>query len=162
MQKLLRRACHAVNLAKERGVRPKPPLIKLFHRSYNRILKEGIAFHEAQPPLVRALAHGERKRRGRQRRRTGHNLMLRLSTRKEDVLRFLSNPDVPFTNNQAEQDGRMMKVKQKISGGFRSEEGAITFVTIRSVISTAKKQGWSVLETLCADPAALIRSLRAI
>jgi transposase len=162
MQKLLRRACHAVNLAKERGVRPKPPLIKLFHRSYNRILKEGIAFHEAQPPLVRALAHGERKRRGRQRRRTGHNLLLRLSTRKEDVLCFLSNPDVPFTNNQAEQDGRMMKVKQKISGGFRSEEGAITFVTIRSVISTAKKQGWSVLETLCADPAALIRSLRAI
>jgi transposase len=88
--------------------------------------------------------------------------LLRLSTRKEDVLRFLSNPDVPFTNNQAEQDGRMMKVKQKISGGFRSEEGAITFATIRSVISTAKKQGWSVLETISADPAALIRSLRAI
>jgi transposase len=162
MQELLRRACHAVNLARERGVRLKPPLIELFRRSYDRILKEGIAFHEAQPPLVRAPAHGERKRRGRQRRRTGHNLLLRLSTRKEDVLRFLTDPDVPFTNNQAEQDGRMMKVKQKISGGFRSEEGAITFVTNRSVISTAKKQGWSVLETLSADPAALIRSLRTV
>jgi transposase len=162
MQRLLRRACHAINLAKERGVPLKPPLIELLHRSYDRILKEGFAFHETQPPLVRAPAHGERKRRGRQRRRTGHNLLLRLSIRKEDVLRFLTNPHVPFTNNQAEQDGRMMKVKQKISGGFRSEEGAHTFVTIRSVISTAKKQGWSVLETLSADPAALIRSLRAV
>jgi transposase len=56
---------------------------------------------------------------GRQRRRTGHNLLLRLSACKEDVLPFLTDPDVPFTNNQAEQDGRMMKVKQKISGGFR-------------------------------------------
>jgi transposase len=87
---------------------------------------------------------------------------LRLSTRKEDVLRFLSDPDVPFTNNQAEQDGRMMKVKQKISGGFRSEEGANTFVTIRSAISTAKKQGWNVLDTLTTDPRALIQSLRVI
>jgi transposase len=160
MQRLLRRACHAVNLARERGVRLKPPLIELFHRSYDCILKEGVAFHEDQPPFVRALAQGERKRRGRQRRRTGHNLLIRLSTRKEDVLRFLTDPDVPFTNNQAEQDGRMMKVKQKISGGFRSEEGANTFVTIRSVISTAKKQGWSVLETLTADPGTLIQSLR--
>jgi transposase len=157
MQSLLRRACHAVNLARERGVWLKPPLSDLFQQSYERILKEGIAFHETQPPLERA---GERKRRGRKRRRTGHNLLLRLSTRKEDVLRFLTDPDVPFTNNQAERDGRMMKVKQKISGGFRSEEGANTFVTMRSVISTAKKQGWNVLETLSADPRALIPSLR--
>ena len=159
MQKLLRRACHAVNLAKERGERLKPPLIALLQRSYDRILQEGLAFHEAQPPLVRA---GEHKRRGRQRRRVGHNLLLRLSERREDVLRFLTDADVPFTNNQAERDGRMMKVKQKISGGFRSEEGANIFVTIRSVISTAKKQGWNVLETLSADPTALIQSLRAI
>jgi transposase len=160
MQRLLRRACHAVNLARERGVQLKPPLIELFHRSYDRILKEGFAFHEDQPPLVRPPTQGERKRRGRQRRRTGHNLLLRLSARKEDVLRFLVDPDVPFTNNQAERDARMMKVKQKISGGFRSDEGANTFVTIRSVISTAKKQGWSVLQTLTADPRALIQSLR--
>jgi transposase len=160
MQRLLRRACHAVNLARERGVPLNPTLIELFRRRYDGILKEGIAFHEGQPALVRATAEGHRKRRGRQRRRTGHNLLLRLSTRKEDVLRFLSDPDVPFTNNQAEQDGRMMKVKQKISGGFRSEDGANTFVVNRTVISTAKKQGWNVLQTLTQDPSTLIQSLR--
>src|SRR6516165_4135103 len=162
MQRLLRRACYAVNLARERDVRLKPPLIELLRRSYDRILKEGFAFHEGQPAIVSGPAPGKPKRRGRQLRRTGHNLLLRLSTRKEDVLRFLTDADVPFTNNQAERDGRMMKVKQKISGGFRSEEGANIFVTIRSVISTAKKQDWNVLETLSADPRALIQSLRVI
>ena len=62
--------------------------------------------------------------RGRPPRRVGHNLLLRLSTRKADVLRFLTDPSVPFTNNLAERDGRMMKLRQKISGGFRSEQGA--------------------------------------
>jgi transposase len=76
------------------------------------------------------------------------------------VLRFLADPDVPFSNNQAEQDGRMMKVKQKISGGFRSDDGANTFVINRTVISTAKKQGWNVLQTLTQDPKSLIQSLR--
>src|SRR5215470_3380299 len=160
MQRLLRRACHAVNLAREGGMPLNPRLIELLHRRYDAILKEGIAFHESLPSFVRATAEGQRKRRGRPRRRTGHNLLLRLSTRKEDVLRFLTDPDVPFTNNQAEQDGRMMKVKQKISGGFRSEDGANTFVVNRTVISTAKKQGWNVLQTLTQDPSTLIQSLR--
>ena len=77
-----------------------------------------------------------------------------------DALRFLADPNVPFTNNQAEQDGRMMKVKQKISGGFRTDDGANTFVINRTVISTAKKQGWNVLQTLTQDPGALIKSLK--
>jgi transposase len=59
--------------------------------SGDRILKEGLAFHEAQPALAPTKG---RKRRGRQRRRTGHNLLLRLTTRKENVLRFLADPDV--------------------------------------------------------------------
>ena len=79
---------------------------------------------------------------------TTHHLLLRLSTRKDDVLRFLDDPAVPFTNNQAERDGRMMKVRQKISGGFRSQEGARDFAVIRSLISTARKQGWNVIHAL--------------
>ena len=102
---------------------------------------------------------GGGKRRGRAPRRTGHNLLLRLAIRKEDVLRFLHDPAVPFTNNQAERDGRMMKLRQKISGGFRSFEGAIDFALIRSFISTAKKQGWSIIDALSRDPSLLAKSL---
>jgi len=54
----------------------------------------------------------------------GHNLLLRLHDRKADVLRFTADLDVPFTNNQAEQDIRMMKLRMKISGGFRTVVGA--------------------------------------
>lgn len=76
------------------------------------------------------------------------------------MLRFLSDPAVPFTNNQAERDGRMMKLRQKISGGFRSEDGAAEFGLIRSLLSTAKKQGWDMLGTLTANPLSLIVDLR--
>ena len=119
-----------------------------------------MAFHEAQSPLEPATTQdGRPKKRGRKRRRTGHNLLLRLATRKEDVLRFVSNLKVPFTNNEAERDGRMMKVKQKISGGFRSLEGAMDFAIIRSAIATALKQGWNVIEVLGQDSKTLIAKL---
>jgi transposase len=157
MQLLLRRACHAANLAKERGVALKPRLIAYFERSYDAIVAEGLNFHETQPPLE---ARGGEKRRGRAPRRTGHNLLLRFLARREDTLRFLQDPTVPFTNNEAERDGRMMKLRQKISGGLRSLDGAIQFATIRSFISTGKKQGWKIIDALPADPQALEKSLR--
>jgi transposase len=158
MQRLLRRACHASNLAREQGVALKPGLIALFERCYDTILADGLAFHDAQPPLARTVGTG--RRRGRPPRRVGHNLLLRLSIRKADVLRFLTDPLVPFSNNLAERDGRMMKLRQKISGGFRSMEGAMEFAVIRSLLSTARKQGWNILQTLNANPDRLIADLR--
>ena len=160
MQRLLRRACHAANLARERGVPLKPRLIECFERCYDAILAEGLGFHAAQVPLARAAMKGAGKRRGRAPRRTGHNLLLRLAKHKEDTLRFLRDPTVPFTNNQAERDGRMMKLRQKISGGFRSFEGAMDFAVIRSFFSTAKKQGWNIIDALTSEPSNLAKSLR--
>ena len=113
MQRLLRRPSHATNLAREQGIPLKPGLIALIDRCYDSILTEGLLFHEAQPVLAKT------GRRGRQPRRVGHNFLLRLSTRKPDVLRFLTDPAVPFTNNLTEQDGRMMKLRQKIVRGAK-------------------------------------------
>jgi transposase len=154
MQRLLVRACHATNLAREQAAPLTPALIALLDRGYDAIVAEGLAFHQAQPALVKA------RRRGRPPRRVGHNLLLRLSTRKHDVLRFLTDPSVPFTNNLAERDARMMKLRQKISSGFRSEDGAKDFAVIRSVLSTARKQGWNMLRTLTSTPARLITDIR--
>jgi transposase len=158
MQRLLRRACHAANLARAQGKPLSPALVALIERCYDRIIQEGLAFHQAQPELLRN-AH-KPGGRGRKPRRVGHNLLLRLHTRKTDVLRFLSDLDVPFTNNLAERDGRMMKLRQKISGGFRSQDGADDFAIIRSILSTAKKQGWDVLTTIRQSPESLLPNLQ--
>jgi transposase len=156
MQRLLRRACHASNLAREQGVTLSPRFIALIERCYDAVLTEGFACHDAQPALISTA----RKRRGRVPRRAGHNLLRRLHGRKLDVLRFLSDPTVPFTNNLAEQDGRMMKLRQKISGGFRSVDGAEDFAVIRSLLSTARKQGWDILQALVTPPGRLIAELQ--
>lgn len=75
-------------------------------------------------------------------------LINRLEQKREEVLRFMSSKEVPFDNNGSERDLRMVKLQQKISGCFRSPEGADTFCRIRSYISTARKQGHSLLIAL--------------
>jgi len=130
------------------------PVLRGVLKRYNAIVKRGFAFHREQKPLAR-----QPGARGRAPHRPGYNLLMRLHKFKRDVLRFLYNFAVPFTNNQAEQDLRMMKVKMKISGGFRTMAGARTFARLRAVISTARKQGWNILQTLLAEPAQIIQNL---
>lgn len=87
-------------------------------------------------------------KQGRQPRRTGHNLLLRLLHYKQDVLRFLHDPEVSFTNNDAERELRMMKCKQKISGSFRTHQGAAQFARIRGFVSTMRKQGLNIISSI--------------
>jgi len=124
--------------------------------AYDAALVMGFDLHEGQAPLVRRPGA-----RGRPPRRTGHNLLLRLRDCKDDVLRFISDFDVPFTNNQAEQDIRMMKLRMKISGGFRTLAGAEIFATMRSVISTVRKHGINILRALTMPTRDLVDLLSA-
>jgi transposase len=145
--------CYAGPVMRSLSPRPRgePPLksrlIERFQRRHDAIAAAGSAFHEALPPLP------PRGKRGRPRRRTGHNLLLRLTQRRDDVLQFLTDPRVPFTSNLAEQAARMMKVRPKISGGFRAEPSARDFAVIPlRAIATAKKQGWNVIHSLTPSP----------
>jgi transposase len=153
MRSLLRRLCHVVNLAQEKIGALRPATIGTAERIYDRIVREGIARHETRPPLPRDI------KRGRIRRRTGHNLLLRLKQHRQAVLLFLHNPAVPFTNNEAERDARMMKLRQKISGCFRTPEGAENFACLRTLIGTARKRQWPILDTLARHPDSLIGRL---
>jgi transposase len=103
-----------------------------FEQCYDWILKRG---ERANPPPVRQAGQ-----RGRLKQSPARNLLDRLSAHKDKV--------VPFDNNLAERDIRLVKVQQKVSGGFRSSDGANTFCQVRSYISTARKNGQHVLDVL--------------
>ncbi|MNG05343.1 Transposase IS66 family protein [compost metagenome] len=85
------------------------------------------------------------------------NLAVRLAKYKPVILRFLSDAAIPFDNNQAERDLRMVKVKQKVSGCFRTLEGAQQFARMRSVISTLMKQKLAVLPALVSSLSGQLR-----
>ena len=89
-----------------------------------------------------------KKKQGKTARSKARNLLERLRNFENDVFRFMDNKDVPFSNNQAENDLRMTKVHQKISGCFRSMDGAKIFCRIRSYLMTCRKQGVTASDAL--------------
>jgi transposase len=119
------------------------PEAEAFRERYRQLLKQ--AQIECPPPHESQRKKGQR---GRLKRSKSRNLLERLIQFEDDVLRFMVELDVPFTNNQAERDLRMSKVQQKISGCFRSDLGAKMSCRIRSYLSTCQKNGVSSEEAL--------------
>jgi transposase len=136
-----------VDRAKRRGHLELNPKLKQFLiRRYAAILTEGFEQDKSLETNNTELVVPPKK--GRKKQSKAKNLLDRLHQYETEALRFLSDFQVPFDNNQAERDIRMVKLKQKISGTFRSTLGASLFFRIRSYLSSAKKQGHNMLEAL--------------
>ena len=145
----------AVNKAREAGAAAlAPDELKAFLERYWTAVRLGLAFHRELPKLTT-----KANARGRTKHRPGYNLLQRLKIFQTETLRFLTHFDVPFTNNLAEQDLRMMKVKMKISGSFRTLEGAQIFAILRSVLSTARKHACNILQIIAAPQDQIILTL---
>ena len=110
-----------------------------YRRRYRALVAAGWAAHPPPAPTGK---------RGRPRLGVAGSLVRRLDLYEEDVLRFATDFAVPFDNNQAERDIRMIRLQQKISGGWRSETGAAAYLTVRSYLSTARKHRRGALDVL--------------
>jgi transposase len=140
---LLCKANDAVSAAKGQGRTSLPKKeLESYSSSYNRILKQG---EKELPP-----SPARTGKRGRPKHHKVTNLYNRLVAHKEPTLAFMHDFDVPFTNNQRERDVRTAKIKQKVSGCFRSLAGAKIFARFHSYISSARKQGHTALTALAA------------
>jgi transposase len=115
-----------------------------YGRKYDQIISDG----EIECPLSEIPLVNGKKKRGRVKKSKSRNLLERLRDYKEDTLRFMRDPLVPFTNNAGENDLRMTKVQQKVSGCFRSMEGAKIFCRIRSYILTCQKHEVKITDAL--------------
>jgi len=108
-------------------------------KSYDTIVNTGFACNPPPEP---------REGRGRQKNSKQRNLLLRHRKYKEGILSFVINPEVPFTNNQAERDLRPVKTQQKVCGTFRSEQGARSYFRVHGFIVTLRKNGKDILKSL--------------
>ncbi len=137
---------HAVTEAKRRDQAQLTPAgLHAFVSCYEAIVTQGLA---ANPPP--AVIEPPVKRRGRVKQTPPKNLLDRLKVHQREVLAFMYDFQVPFDNNQAERDIRMVKLKQKVSGTFRTVAGAERFCQIRGYISTARKNGQRAIAALQA------------
>jgi transposase len=137
---LLRSLKRAKEVAQSQGKTALDPgLLLRYQTVYRQIVSRGLAKNPAPPHTGQ---------RGRPAQGVCGSLLLRLQQREDAVLRFALDFLVPFDNNQAERDLRMVKVQQKVSGCFRSTEGADHFCRIRGYISTLRKQGTGILSAL--------------
>jgi transposase len=144
MAKLLLEIKAAVEATPEPAMRLSPPELEAFAKRYDAVVQAGF---EANPAPI-STTEGEGKKRGRPKQPPPVNLLIRLRDFKNQVLAFMSDFRIPFDNNQGERDIRMVKVKQKVSGGFRTLEGAQRFGRIRGYISTARKNAQNVFEAI--------------
>jgi transposase len=144
MAELLLEIKAAVARTPEPAISLSPSELETFAKRYDAVVQSGFETNPA--PAV--AAEGEVKKRGRPKQSPPVNLLIRLRDFKSEVLAFMSDFRVPFDNNQGERDVRMVKVKQKVSGGFRTLEGAKRFGRIRGYISTARKNAKNVFEAI--------------
>jgi len=117
---------------------------KAFEQRYAQIVEQGYEANPRSPPD----REDQPKKRGRPKQTPPRNLLDRLRDFKPQVLAFMEDFRVPFGNNQGEQDVRMVKVKQKVSGCFRTTAGADHFARIRGYISTARKQAVNAFDAI--------------
>jgi transposase len=117
----------------------------LFEHQYDSLIKMGLT---ENPYTLAETPEGQAKKRGSPKQTTAYNLLARLRDFKGGTLAFMYDFSVPFDNNLAERDIRMVKVKQKVSGGFRTFDGAQQFASIRGYISTARKNSVSIFTAI--------------
>ena len=142
MTELLLEIKEQVDRAKDTGrYTLEPELISFYHHRYQTILTPALQIYSREDTR-------DKPTRGRKKQSKAKNLLDRFIKYQKETLRFMEDFLVPFDNNLAERDLRMVKVKQKISGCFRSEKGANYFCRIRGFISTVRKQGKDILECL--------------
>jgi transposase len=144
MAKLLLEIKAAVDATPEPAMRLSPPELEAFAKRYDVVVQAGFEANPAPIPTT----EGEGKKRGRPKQPPPVNLLIRLRDFKNQVLAFMADFRIPFDNNQGERDIRMVKVKQKVSGGFRTLEGAQRFGRIRGYISTTRKNAKNVFEAI--------------
>ena len=144
MAELLREIKAAVDATPSPALSLLPAELERFGKRYDAVVQSGF---DANPAPTSPIA-GAVKPRGRRKQPPPVNLLIRLRDCKGQVLAFMADFRVPFDNNQGERDIRMVKVKQKVSGGFRTFEGAQRFGRIRGYLSTARKQAKNVFEAI--------------